>query len=209
MGTRRYLCGTAVLLTFMATSASAATYNEPKHHAPAPGTVNDTMSTIRDSAGHAYGTITAELTTSLKGFATEILVNDMYEVEAAQIALKRTQDPRVAEFAHKMIRAHSRNSDRLWSVLANLRDVPPRVSHLDGRRQRMLDELHGSKNADFDGRYLAQQIDAHNEALILLRRYDRSGDVRVAKRFAMDSIPAVRMHLSLARQLLNEHERRS
>lgn len=209
MKTRRLHWTTAVSVLLLTSGSFAATYSETKHTQPAPGTANDTMSAIRDSAGHAYGTVSAEVTTSLKGFASEAIISDMYEVEAARIALERTQNQHIADFAHQMIKAHTRSSERLRTVLVDLRDAPPLPTRLDGRRQRMIDELRGAKAVDFDGRYLSQQVDAHNEALILLRRYSRSGDVKVAKLFADETIPAVRMHLALAQRLLSNHDRRS
>jgi putative membrane protein len=209
MGTRKLLYTATVSMLFLASGTHAAPTSQSGHSGPAPGTANDTMSAIRDSAGHAYGTMSAEVTTSLKGFTSELIVSDMYEVEAARIALKRTQDPRIAVFARQMLKANTANSERLRAVLADLSDAPPLPRQLDSRRQRMIDELRDAKAGDFDGRYLSQQVDSQNEALILLRRYSRSGDVRVAKLFADQTIPAVRMHLSSAQQLENDHDRRS
>lgn len=42
-----------------------------------------------------------------------------------------------------------------------------------------------------------------------MRTRSRSGDVRGAKMFADETIPAVRMHLALAQGLLSNHDHRS
>jgi len=136
----------------------------------------------------------------------DVLLREEHEVH---IRLRANYPRTMPDFAHQMIKAHLRTSDRLRTVLADLRNAPPLPKHLDGRRQRMIDELLKAKEGDFDGRYLSQQVDAHNEALILLRRYSHSGDVRVAKLFADETALAVRMHLSIAQQLLSDHDRRS
>ena len=64
----------------------------------------------------------------------------------------------------------------------NIDVTPP--AHVDNRRQGMLDDLRGAKAADFDHRYLAQQVAAHKEADILMRGYAKDGDNAAIKDFA-------------------------
>ncbi len=68
----------------------------------------------------------------------------------------------------------------------------------------LIDELRGAKDADFDGRYIAQQIDAHKEALILMNGYAKDGDVAAIKKFAAKTAPAVQSHLNMAEHLAKE-----
>lgn len=176
------------------------------HASPAPGTANDAMSTVKDAARHAAGTISAEMTTTLQGFVPAAAISDMYEVEAGKIATQRSQSAKVRAFAEKMIKAHTQTSEKLKSLLAasNSAITPP--DRLDDRRQGMIDELRGAKDSDFDGRYLSQQVDAHNEALILMRGYAKNGDVPAVKRFAAKTAPVVQMHLNMARHLYEAHK---
>src|SRR5262249_37470877 len=73
--------------------------------------------------------------------------------------------------------------------------MPP--AELDSRHQGLLDDLKGAKDEDFDGRYIAQQINAHNEALILMRGYAKDGDSADIKSFAAETEPKVQMHLDM------------
>jgi putative membrane protein len=79
--------------------------------------------------------------------------------------------------------------------------APP--AHLDDRRQGMIDELRGAKAADFDGRYMSQQIDAHKEALILMQGYAKNGDAAAVKEFAAKTAPIVQSHLNMAEHIYN------
>jgi putative membrane protein len=207
MESYKVLCSAAASLLLLASGSVAATgeqsLDQSKHTQRARETANGTMHATRDS--HGFGTVSAEATTSPKGFVSQMSAGDLYEVEAGRIALKRSQNRRVSEFARQMISAHTRTSARLRSAL----DAPPIAVRLDGRHQRMIDELRGAKQSDFDGLYLSQQVDAHSEALTLLRRYIRTGSIRAVKHFAEETIPVVRMHFALAQQLLSEHDRRS
>jgi putative membrane protein len=65
----------------------------------------------------------------------------------------------------------------------------------------MLDDLRGAKAADFDHRYITQQIAAHKEADILFRGYAKSGDNAAIKDFAATTDKDIKMHLSMAQQL--------
>jgi putative membrane protein len=200
-----------VLLTAVAASAllfvsAASAQDQPGHTSPAPGTTNDAASAVKDTAGHIVGDITAEMTTTLKGFVQAAAISDMYEVEAGKIAEDRAQNRRVRAFAAKMVKAHTETSERLKSILAGLGSsvtpvTPP--AHLDDRRQGMIDELRGAKAADFDNRYLSQQIDAHKEALILMKGYAKDGDVAPVKAFASKTAPIVQSHLDMAEHLSN------
>ena len=70
----------------------------------------------------------------------------------------------------------------------------------------MIDDLRGAKEADFDERYADQQVDAHEEALIVMRGYHKSGDNESLKKFAGNVENAVKMHLSMAKRLDKKSE---
>jgi putative membrane protein len=191
----------ALSLMLLSGAAVGAPADQPGHKSPAPGTTNDTMSTVKDATGHAVGTVSAEVTSSLQGFVTGAATSDMYEVEAGKIAEQRAQNPKVKAFAEKMVTAHTETTDKLKSILSSINSNVTPPTHLDDRRQGMIDELRGAKDADFDGRYLSQQVDAHKEALILMRGYGKDGEVAQVKKFAAKTAPTVQMHLNMAENL--------
>ena len=198
------LSAVATSTLLFASAAFAAPADQPGHASPAPGTTNDTMSAVKDTAGHVVGDVTAEMTTTLKGFVQAAAISDMYEVEAGKIAEHRARSSKVRAFAEKMVKAHTETTDKLKTILGSLGPnvtpvAPP--AHLDDRRQGMIDELRGAKAADFDNRYLSQQVDAHNEALILMKGYAKDGDVAPVKGFAAETAGTVQMHLNMAQSL--------
>ncbi len=209
MKTRSTISMTAIAVVFAAGAAIAAPPDQPGHPAPAPGSKNDTMSALQDTAGHVVGTVSAEMTSTLKGFVGAAAISDMYEVEAARIAEQRSTNPAVKAFARHMIEAHTGTTRDLKAILAGLKNPPAAPVHLDDRRQGMIDELRGAKAADFDGRYISQQVDAHNEALILMRGYAKDGDNAEVKVFAAKTEKAVQDHLKMATQLQTDHDRKS
>ena len=188
-------------LTLLANPAAAAPADQPGHQSPAPGTANDTVSAVKDTVGHGVGVISAEMTSTTKGFADAAAVSDMYEVEAGKIAEQRSQNASVKEFAAKMVTAHTGTTEKLKAALARTHPEITPPAHVDDRRQGMLDELRGAKDTDFDGRYMAQQVDAHKEALILMQGYAKDGDTASIKTFANKTAAAVQTHLNMAEKI--------
>jgi putative membrane protein len=193
--------GAASALLLITGAAFAAPADQPGHKSPRPGSNSETMSAVKDSTAGMVGTVSAEMTSTTKGFVTAAATSDMYEVTAGKIALQRAQSPDVKAFAQKMVDAHTATTEKLKSILAsnNIKITPP--AHVDNRRQGMLDDLRGAKAADFDHRYIAQQIAAHKEANILFRGYAKDGDNAAIKDFAAKTDKDINMHLSMAQQL--------
>jgi putative membrane protein len=193
------LTGCALLAITTATSAAPA--DKPGHVSPAPGTNSEAMSAVKDATAGAVGTVSAEMTSTTKGFVTAAATSDMYEVAAGKLAVERAQSPDVKAFAQKMVDAHTETTAKLKSIIAanHINVIPP--AHVDSRRQGMLDDLRGAKAADFDHRYVTQQVAAHKEADILMRGYAKSGDSKPIQDFAAETDKAVKMHLSMAEKM--------
>jgi putative membrane protein len=185
----------------MAGTAFAAPADQPGHQSPAPGTASESMSAVKDTTAAAVGAISAEMTTTTKGFVTAAATSDMYEVEAGKIAEARGQSQGVRDFGRHMVEAHTQTTDQLKTVLAgnNINVTPP--THLDNRRQGMIDDLRGAKPADFDHRYLSQQEAAHKEARILMRGYAKNGDNNAVKQFAAETLPKIEDHLAMVEKM--------
>jgi putative membrane protein len=179
-----------------ATAIQAAQNNEP-----APGSRNDTISATKDSVAGAVGKVSAELTTTTQGFVDAAARSDMYEVAAGKLAEMRAHTAELKMFGMKMVEDHTQSTNKLKTVLAKAAPniMPP--SDLDSRHEGLLNDLKGAKDADFDGRYIAQQISAHEETLIVMRGYAKDGDNPDIKAFAAEVVPVVQMHLDMIKDI--------
>ena len=157
---RKNMLGTVAVagLTLLAAcNRETASNSPPSTHAtavqaaqndPTPGSKNETISEAKDAVAGAVGTVSAELTTSTKGFVDGAAVVDMYEVQASQLASMRAQMTELKKFAKEMIDAHTKTTSQLKSILVKAApDVMP-PSELDSRHQAMLDDLKGAKDED-------------------------------------------------------------
>lgn len=192
----------ATALTLLASSASfAAPADKPGHESPRPGTNTEAVSKVEDATAGVVGSVSATMTSTTNGFVTAVATSDMYEVAAGKIALQRSSSAAVKAFAQKMVDAHTETTTKLKSIISanNIKVTPP--ASVDSRRQGMLDNLRGASAADFDKRYITQQVAAHNEAGILMRGYAKDGDSAAIKAFASETSHHVAEHLVMAEKL--------
>lgn len=192
------LCVTAA---FLLAGGAAIAQDQPGHQSPAPGSNTEAVSAAEDAVSGMVGRVTADMTSSTQGFVTAAAVGDMYEVAAGRIALERATTPAVKAFAQRMVAAHTETTEKLKSVLAGNSIKVAQPTHVDNRRQGMLDNLRGASAEDFEHRYISQQVAAHKEADTLMRGYAQDGDNQAAKDFARETDGHVKAHLSLAERL--------
>jgi putative membrane protein len=193
--------GAASALVLIAGAALAAPADQPDHQSPKPGSANETMSAMKDATYGLVDQISAEMTSTTKGFVRAAAISDMYEVTAGKIALQRASSPAVKEFAQKMVDAHTMTTGKLKGLMA-AKDISVALpQHVDDLHQGLLDDLRAAKSADFDHRYISQQIAAHKAANTLFRGYAKDGDLGALKSFAFETDKDIRMHLDMAQSL--------
>ncbi|AYV45721.1 DUF305 domain-containing protein [Caulobacter flavus] len=136
-------------------------------------------------------------------FVAKAAASDMFEIEAAKVALKRSTNADVKKFAQAMIDAHTATSAALKAAVAASGATITIPTALPEDLQGDLDDLNKADAKDFDKKYADDQVDAHQAALNLLQRYAQDGDVAAIKTFAAETAPKVQEHLNMAEGLKN------
>lgn len=134
-------------------------------------------------------------------FVMKAAMSDMYEVEAAKVALQRATNAEAKKFAQMMVEDHTKSTSNLKSAIAasGLTLTPPAA--LDEAHAKRLQDLKDKDAADFDKAYLEDQVDAHQTALNLHQRYANDGDNTALKGFAATTAPVVQGHYDHAVKL--------
>jgi putative membrane protein len=124
------------------------------------------------------------------------------EVELGRIATQRAARPTVRSFAERMVTDHSRGNAEL-ATLARAKgiDVPTTP---DATQQAMRDRLSGLSGADFDRAYMSEMVRDHTEDVALFERASETAADPDIKAWAAQSLPMLRDHLALARQVNSE-----
>lgn len=126
-------------------------------------------------------------------FLTKATIGNRFEIASSDMALARSEDKEVREFAKAMIEDHKKNLDMLGRVAPS--DADPRNGDkLDAKHQAELDKLQKTDEANFDAAYIAAQKKAHNEAVTLYSSYAKHGDAKDLKDFAAASLPTLKIH---------------
>jgi putative membrane protein len=163
---------------------------------PAPVAANDNSAGPQTNGSSPNTTVAAgEFSSATQMFIQDAALSDMYEVQAGQIATMKSQSPDIKQFARQMVDAHTQHLNQLKQLIA--KDAPgyKPPMQLDQTRQALLDDLQAANDQVFDPRYIAQQIDQHNEAMILMRGYIKAGDNPDFKALAQQTVPIITMHL--------------
>jgi putative membrane protein len=134
-----------------------------------------------------------------EAYVRNAALSDMYEIEAARIALSRSQSADIHLIARTLMDDHRAMSNAVKdaTLATDVVFVPP--ASLDERRQGLVDNLEAAAVDEFDEVFLDQQEAAHEEALNLHESYRDRGDVAGLRTVAMDAIPVIEGHLERIR----------
>ncbi|MEP6922568.1 MAG: DUF4142 domain-containing protein [bacterium] len=124
----------------------------------------------------------------------------MSEIEMARLALQKSSNDAVKQYAQKMIDDHTMAGDEL-KQLASAKGV---MLSMDADRQMaMMAKMQKMSSMEFDMMYVKDAgVKAHQDMEKLFMRESMSGKDMEAKAFAAKTLPTVRMHLQMARELM-------
>ena len=135
----------------------------------------------------------------VSAYVPNAAMGDMYEIQAADIALQRSQNAQVKELATMLKTDHTAASNAMKAMLPQAApDLAPPTA-LDQRRQGLIDNLRSASADNFDRTWVDQQIAAHNEALTLHRGFSDQDSPLAAH--ARSVVPKIEAHLRRAEEI--------
>jgi len=139
---------------------------------------------------------------SNKDFVQKAAIGGMFEVESSQMALEKSHNQDVRNFAQMMIDDHSKVNNELKDLLpqTEARNVPLPTT-ADAKHDDMLASLEDVSGPQFDSLYIADQKAAHKEAVDLFRTYAQTGKDMKLRNFANENLPTLKMHKQQVMQL--------
>ena len=149
----------------------------------------------RPGAGFAGADYGAALPT--RAYLVTAARSDEFEIAEARMALRRTSDPHIRQFAQMMIQDHTQSTDMIHAALSHSgRPIPPAPA-LGPEQDQMLAALRASGPA-FDRVYIDQQVQAHQKALRVHSGYAQGGEDPALRHTAGMIVPVVQHHLQAA-----------
>ena len=165
---------------------------------------NPASNTVQDATGAAVGAASAAtLGRTTGGYVSNAAEGDMYEIEAANIALQRSENAEIKKLAQMIKDDHTKAAAEMKTAVGSAGGDVQMPTKLDERLQGFLDNLKQAPADQFDKVWLTQQEAAHEEALTLHRTYADVGDNAALKAHAAKSAPIIEKHLEHVRKLDN------
>ena len=138
---------------------------------------------------------------AVKDFIGLAAASDAFEVQEGRLAQQRARDPRVRAFAREMVSAHTQTTRGLKAAIARTHMPPPPPPRLSRDQSRMLNQLGSTRGRMFDRTYMDQQVQAHQDAEQVIGGFAQGGPPGPIREAAAKTLPIVRHHLDMAKQL--------
>ena len=182
---KKLIYGAAIVLSVSAFQACNSN-KDSKGTADSLNKTKDTTTNVMNTGGIAVEKADAE-------FATKAAAGGMAEVQIAKLALDKTTNSSIKQFAKMMVDDHSKADDELMNIAKTKNITLPTA--LDADHQKKYDELNGKTGADFDKDYVTTMLEGHQSALSLMQSEAKDGKDADLKAFAAKTAPVVQMHL--------------
>ena len=139
--------------------------------------------------------------TLLENFIRNAMMLNMTEIEAGNLAQKKSQSGHVKTFAQQMVRHHTAINQRLVG-LANDKDIQiPETKNLVKNVQPALEALKASSSFDRD--YADNQIKSHEKAILFLNQAEALEDEDI-KIWARETLKKIYDHLANAKAVRDQ-----
>lgn len=144
----------------------------------------------------------SKLSRSDKNFLEEAAVDGLYEVEVGKIASERASDPGVKSFAQTLVTHHAAANDELKQLAAARNVEIP--AELPMMKRRSLDKLRKTASGEFDKEFVNKVvIKNHEKDIKRFEKASRDAKDPEVRAWAEKTLPALRQHLSDARNLMS------
>jgi putative membrane protein len=122
----------------------------------------------------------------------------MAEVDLAKLALKKSSNNDVKQFAQKMEQDHEQANQELAGIAKSKGLTLPHKP--DAQHEALLKSLSAKSGAAFDREYADHMAKAHTKAIALFKAASQSSDADLAA-FAQKTLPTLQEHKQLADNL--------
>jgi putative membrane protein len=135
-------------------------------------------------------------------FVNKAATGNLAEIELGRVAAQRAARPSVRSFGERMVTDHGRSNAELTSLARSKGIEVPTA--LEPSQQAVRDRLSALSGNDFDRAYMSEMVRDHTEDIALFERAAEISTDPDLKAWAAQSLPMLREHLALARQVNSE-----
>ena len=143
----------------------------------------------------------ADMANSPGAYVTAAGQSDKFEIMEGKLAVKMGASEKVRAFGHKMITDHTKSTMKVMAAAkkSGLPKMPPPMLRPD--QQDMVAQLKAVSGPAFDSLYVQQQMQSHQQALMLQQNYAQNGTDKHLKMVATKIVPVVQEHISMLQSM--------
>ncbi len=127
--------------------------------------------------------------------------SDQFEIQEGRIAESQAQSPSLRKFGAMMIRDHTMTTKTLQNAIMSTGMPVPPPPPLRPDQIQMIAQLRATGGAEFDRTYVMQQMQSHQQALMVQSSYARMGDAPALRGAASQTVPIVKAHIAMLNQM--------
>lgn len=154
----------------------------------------DSLNKTKDTTSNAMNTGGISTPNDDAKFATAAADGGMAEVALGKLALQKSSNAKVKDFATMMVSDHGKANEQLMTIAKAKNITLPAAVSAD--HQKKMDDLTKMTGADFDKAYVDAMVDGHTKTLSLMQDEAKDGKDAELKEFAAKTAPIVQTHLS-------------
>ncbi len=133
-------------------------------------------------------------------FAKMASMGNAAEIKTARLALERSNNKDVKNFAKMIIKDHTKAGKDLQKITARNNMAQPNALSEDQTEE--YNKLQAATGADFDKMYIENAgLEDHQKTIDLFQKEADQGDDAALKAFAVKTLPTLKEHLQMAQKL--------
>ena len=132
-------------------------------------------------------------------FMNHAAADGLAEIRMGELALQKSSSPDVKKVARRIVADHTKANAELGKVAQAHQVALPRAPGEDA--QNTAETLRAQDGAAFDRAWAAAMVQDHQKAVASFSAEAMNADADDVKAFARQTLPTLRTHLELARQL--------
>lgn len=157
----------------------------------------DSINSVKDTATSTTDIITVRENEA--EFATNAADAGLAEINFANLAISKTNNPEIKAYANMMLKDHGTANDELMA-LAKSKNVTLPVA-MSAENQKRREDISTKTGADFDKAYAKLMEENHVKVLAFMEHQARKGTDPDLKAFAAKTVPMINAHLNAIRKI--------
>ncbi len=133
-----------------------------------------------------------------KRFITKAADSGMLELQVAQLAAQKAQNPDVKQFAQQLIQDHTKANQKLMTI-ASAKNVE--LDKDDVTKDRAYRRLNDASSGEFDREFVEFMADQHESDVKLFQKASENAKDQEVRQFASSTLPHLQQHLQHVQQL--------